>query len=110
MMVRRDRPEYAVLISLAICVYIFALLLEKLSDVIDFAEEVFALVPVDSGYFVIILKMIGITYVAEFASGVCADFGCSVIGKQIELFARISIIVISVPVLSMFIESIESFL
>ena len=44
-------------------------------------------------------KMTGITYSAEFASGICKDAGYSSLGKQIEIFGKLTILAVSMPVL-----------
>ena len=58
----------------------------------------------------ILVKLMGITYVAEFASGICKDAGFSAIGSQIEMFAKFSIMAVSVPVLLTLLETIEGLL
>ena len=56
------------------------------------------------------IKMVGITYVAEFAMNICKDAGYAAVGNQIELFAKLSILVLSIPVLTVFLETVGSFL
>ena len=46
-----------------------------------------------------LLKMVGITYVAEFASGICRTQGMVPLGNQIEIFGKLSILGISMPIL-----------
>ena len=65
---------------------------------------------VDGRYIGLVVKMVGITYVAEFATNICTDAGYAAIGRQIEIFAKLSILVVSVPVLGAFLETIGSFL
>lgn len=65
---------------------------------------------VDQTYITLILKMVGITYVAEFAMNICKDAGYAAVGNQIELFAKLSILVLSIPVLTVFLETVGSFL
>lgn len=50
-------------------------------------------VAVDQTYITLILKMVGITYAAEFAMNICKDAGYAAVGNQIELFAKLSILV-----------------
>ena len=57
-----------------------------------------------------ILKMIGITYVAEFSTDICRESGYQAIAGQIEIFAKLSILLISMPVLMGFIETLGAFL
>ena len=50
-------------------------------------------------YLITLLKMTGITYSAEFASGICKDAGYSSLGKQIEIFGKLTILAVSMPIL-----------
>ena len=68
------------------------------------------MIHLDPVYLTMILKMIGITYVAEFAVNLCKDAGCQTIAGQIELFAKLSILVISMPVILAFMETIGELL
>jgi stage III sporulation protein AD len=61
-------------------------------------------------YITTLIKIIGITYVAEFASGICKDAGYSAIAGQIEVFAKIAVMALSMPVLIALLETIDSFL
>ena len=56
------------------------------------------------------IKMVGITYVAEFATNICRDAGYAAIASQIEIFAKLSILVVSVPVLGAFLEMVGNYL
>ena len=59
---------------------------------------------VDNSYEV--ASIVGITYVAEFAMNICKDAGYAAVGNQIELFAKLSILVLSIPVLTVFLETV----
>ena len=56
------------------------------------------------------LKMAGITYIAEFASGICKDAGYGSLGTQIEIFAKLSILAVSMPILLALLETVKQFL
>ena len=68
------------------------------------------MIPIDSRYIGILIKMVGITYVAEFAVNICKDAGYAAIASQIEVFAKLSILVVSVPVLAAFLEMVGNYL
>lgn len=82
----------------------------KGGDCHQFAKKMQTFVAVDQTYITLILKMVGITYVAEFAMNICKDAGYAAVGNQIELFAKLSILVLSIPVLTVFLETVGSFL
>lgn len=107
---KQIRPEYALYISLATCVVILILASGRLSYVFEMVEKLQSYIPVDSVYLTALMKMVGITYVGQFASGLCRDAGYSVVASQIELFAKISILALSMPVLAALLETIQEFL
>lgn len=105
---RKEKGEYSTFIAIVICICIFVYLLTKVDTILSFAGELEEMIPIDSRYIGMVVKMIGITYVAEFASNICKDAGYAAIASQIELFAKLSVLVISVPVLGAFLETIGS--
>lgn len=109
-LLQKEKKEYSFFISLAIAVCIFVFALTKLETVLAFVEKMEGMVQVDSRYILLVMKMIGISYAAEFAAGICKDAGYSAVAGQIETFAKISILVISVPVLTVFLETLERFI
>ena len=50
------------------------------------------------------------TYVAEFASGICKDAGYSALGNQIEIFGKLSILGVSMPVFLALFEILDQFM
>ena len=76
----------------------------------DTVERIQGYIRVNKVYLATLVKMIGITYVAEFAMNICKDAGYAAVGNQIELFAKLSILVLSIPVLTVFLETVGSFL
>lgn len=107
---RKEKGEYSTFIAIAVCICIFVYLLTKVETILQFAERLQTMLTVDSRYIGLLIKMVGITYVAEFATDICKDAGYAAIGNQIEIFAKLSILVVSVPVLGAFLETIGSFL
>ena len=107
---RKERGEYSIFIAMAVCICIFVYLLSKVETILGFVGRLESMVNVDGRYIGLVLKMVGITYVAEFASNMCKDAGFGAIGNQLVIFAKLSILVVSVPVLNVFLETIGSFL
>ena len=74
------------------------------------APEYTSLITVDGSYSTTLLKMIGITYIGQFSSGICKDAGYASTGAQIDLFCRLSVMVLSMPVLLALLDTIQGFL
>lgn len=106
LVLKKQSPEYGVLLSIAVCICIFFSILGKLSILVGAVSRLQELADMDAGYFRIVLKMIGITYVAEFAVNLCKDAGYSTIASQITMFSKISILLLSLPVIEAFLDMI----
>jgi len=78
--------------------------------VIGFVFELLDMVKIEQTYYTQLIKMLGVAYVAEFASSICKDSGHQSIGGMIELFAKISIVALSIPGLVFLVETLEQFI
>ena len=104
------RGEYAVYMVMAASFFIFFYGTGKLKNILETLEQIQSYIKINSVYLVTLLKMIGITYVAEFASSMCKDAGYGSLGGQIEIFGKLSILGISMPILLDLFKTLESFL
>ncbi len=64
----------------------------------------------DTAYVGTLLKMLGITYIADFSSNICKDAGYQAIAGQIEVFGKLAVLVLSMPILLALLDTIEGFL
>lgn len=107
--IKRERNDFFVIIGMVTGLLIIGYMLCELKVVMDFFEKLIDMLPLDKKYFSMILKMLGVTYIAEFASSVCKDGGYQSVALQIENFAKIAIVVMSIPGLCLFIDAVEKF-
>ena len=107
---KREKGEYSTFVAMVVGICIFIYLLTKVETVLLFVDSIKSQLPVDSRYIGLVVKMVGITYVSEFAANLCRDSGYSAIAGQIEMFAKLSILVVSVPVFGAFLDAVGSFL
>ena len=82
----------------------------KMQYLLGMLAQMKSYLPVDSSYLNTLLKMLGITYVGQFSAGICKDAGYSSIAGQIELFARLAVLAVSMPVLLALLETVHDFL
>ena len=102
------KAEYAVFISLAGCVLIFLVGLGQLEGILYGLKKLLSYVALPEGYLAVLLKILGITYLAEFSSNLCKDAGHGAIGSQIELVGKLTILCVSMPVLLALLETIQA--
>ena len=109
-LVKQVRPEYSLYITMAAGIAILFYSAGKLSYLITSLRNIQQYVPVDTEYMTILLKMIGITYLGQFCAGVCKDAGYSAVAGQIEIYGRLAVLAVSMPVLTALLETIHEFL
>lgn len=97
LLIKQEKAEYGTLISLIVCVAMMGIVLGRFSIVIDMVEGLFAQVPNSETYIKVLLKMTGISYGAELAADLCKEAGYQGIAKQVQVFGRVSILMLGVP-------------
>lgn len=108
MVLKKDKAEFALLVILCGCMVILCLALDKVAEVVDVIRELSGRLGEGSLYIGILLKMVGITYVAEFGANLCSDAGYQAVAGQIEFFGKLMIMAVSVPILTSLVEMMGS--
>lgn len=109
MFLKTQKPEYSVFISLCIASLILFCVLGLFTSAKDQLSRLSSYLTKDNQYFGLLFKMIGITYLSEFCSGICKDAGYQAIGSQIEVFGKLTILLAGLPILMTLIETIQGF-
>lgn len=93
------KKEYGIYIGLAVSILIFLGMSQRLDVIKDTFLLISSFVKIDSVYLTAMLKILGMTYLAEFSAAICKDAGYQMIAGQIEVFARIAILAAGMPIL-----------
>ena len=104
------RAEYTAFITMGIGIMILGLAVGKLEYLFQTLGNLQKSVSVDQEYFYTLIKMVGITYIGQFSAGICKDAGHQATAAQIELFCKLSVMVLSIPILLALLETIQEFL
>ena len=107
---KQEKSEVAIYLSIAISVLIFFGILDSLDVFVGTVKEISSFIQIDTSYMLTLMKMLGITYIAEFSAGLCKDAGYSAIATQIEIFGKLTILVLSLPILLALLRTIQEFL
>jgi stage III sporulation protein AD len=103
------KNEYAVYLAAAASSLIFFYGLTKMSVILDAMRRIRELVQINPVYLTTLLKMTGVTYIAEFSAGICKDAGYSALAGQIEIFGKLSILALSMPIVLALLETLQRF-
>ena len=100
------RREISIWITIACGIIIFFFGIRKFQYVVDMFQGLTNYIGINETYIKIILKMIGIAYLSEFTATICRDAGQNAIAGQVDFFGKISMIIVSLPVLQSLLETI----
>ncbi|MCI1964689.1 MAG: stage III sporulation protein AD [Oscillospiraceae bacterium] len=96
-MLRRYHQEYAILLSIAAGVMILLEIFFNVAPAIKQIRTLFSASGLPSDYLMILMKTLGISFLAQFAADSCRDAGENALASKMELAGKISIVVLVLP-------------
>ena len=100
------KPEYSIFIIIALSFFLAAKGIGILSEVKAELELIQSFYQENQYYYRILFKIVGITYLCEFTSGICKDAGYQSVSGQVELLGKMLILVSGMPVLLAIVETL----
>lgn len=107
LIIKKDKPEFAVLIIMLVSFFIAIRILTVLGNAVEELESWESILGGNIAYISLLLKIIGITYVCDFAANLCKDSGYAALSNHIELFGKVAIMVAGFPVIRIMIDMLE---
>jgi stage III sporulation protein AD len=103
---KQFRPEIALQLSILAGATIFILILSKIKVIIDLLQSLADQANISSYYLIIVLKIVGVAYLAEFGAQICRDAGEGALATKIEIAAKVGVIVLAIPIIVAITESL----
>ena len=104
--VRKERPEIAILLSVAAAVLILTVLVKYINQVLLVFQNLAIKSHINISYLKMITKIVGLAYLAGFGSQICRDAGEGSMAAKIELAGKIFILVLGIPIMMGLLELI----
>ena len=106
LILKNTRPEIAVLVSITGGITILFMLVESLGTVFSSINAIVNRTGVRNDVFAALLKIVGIGYLTEFASGICTDAGNQSMSQKVLLGGKVIILILALPIVNNLIEII----
>ena len=110
LLVGNIRREYGFAIALCAAVAISAYGLGKISLIMEQIQAFENAIGLEHEYIAILLKMAGIAYLTQLAVSLCGDAGQGAIASQIGFAGKVSMLIVSLPVISSLVRTIGELL
>lgn len=105
-LLRQQKPEVALQLSIAAGVMLFVVMVAKVVRVVDVMQTLSARAAIEQAHMDTVLKIIGIAYVADFGSQVLQDAGEKAVASKVEMGGKIIIMLLAVPIILAILDSI----
>ena len=110
LLLKGTKPELALAVTIAGAVIVLIFSLDLLAATFGIFAEIGEKTGIDSALIRIIIKIVAIGYLVEFAAGVVEDFGSKSIADKLIFAGKVVIFSVSVPVIRTMVSLIGSFL
>lgn len=108
-MIRRDRPELATLLSIAAAAIILLAMLQGIQAILTTFESMALKTRMNIAYLKEIIKIVGFAYLAGFGSQICRDAGENGMATKIELAGKIMILLTGLPIMFSILDLVLKF-
>lgn len=103
------KSEFSTFVRISVCIIVLLAFSMYFAKGIGGIEGIASKVGADIKWFNLVLKLIGIAYLAEFASEICRDAGENSLATKVELCAKAVIFVMAMPIIQSIIDTISKF-
>ena len=104
------KSEFNFYIGVGVALLIFFYAVNSLTALISELGVLQKYLKGGESYLGTLLKIVGITYICEFSSGICKDAGFSSVAGQIEVLGKLAVMFAGLPILLAVLEQIQGFM
>ena len=103
----KQGKDITLLMGLCACCMVFWVSASYLEPVLELVGRLRQLSGMDSGHLSIVIKAVGIGFVAEIAALLCGDSGNAALGKTVHILASVAVLWLSVPLFNSLLELLQ---
>ena len=110
LIVKQVKPDVASIIMIAGGVVILLMVVDYVAQIFDVFKVIIDKTGLSSNLFSIVLKIVGVGYLTEFAANICADTGSNSLADKILFAGKILILFMSLPIVTNIVEIVVGLL
>ena len=107
---RENKNEYSIILSIVAGSVIFIYILVNMLNSFFEIRNILGSAGIDSSYFLVAFKALGICIITGFTADLCRDFGQTALAGRAELAGRCAIFLISLPLIYSLLDAAYSFI
>lgn len=110
LVIKKQAPEHAMLVSIACSVVLLLFLLDPLEDLVRYWDRLTAYIPYAEELASPLFKATGIAVIAHISAEFCRDCGQSALGAKVELAGTAACMLVMLPLADLVFELIGAML
>lgn len=109
-LLKSTKPELSFAVTVTGAIVILLFLVDLLQNTVNIFSSIAKLTGVENGLIKILLKIVGVGYLTEFAAGVLSDFGNNSLSDKVVLAGKLTILVLALPIIESLLTLMVGFL
>lgn len=107
---KSTKPELSFAVTVTGIIVILLFIVDALQGTLAVFSSIAQTTGVENGLLKILLKIVGVGYITEFGAGILNDFGSNAVADKVVLGGKITIVILSLPVLQSLLQLVRGFL
>ena len=109
-LLKNTKPELSFAVTVTGVIVILLFLVYSMQSTLTVFSSIAEMTGVENGLLKILLKIVGVGYLTEFGAGILNDFGSNAVADKVVLGGKITIVMLSLPVLESLLQLVRGFL
>lgn len=110
LILKEIKPEFTVLVSTAFGIVVLSFLFTPVKEIVSSVYSIAQQTGIGNEIISPIIKITGISLIAEFASSICTDAGQNGIASKVESAVKITVLALSVPMITQVLNTVLNLL
>ena len=110
LLIKPVKPDFAILLGIVGGVVILMLVMNYLTSVFSAINKIITKTGLSKNLFSLVLKVVGIGYLTEFAASICYDCGNSGLADKMLFSGKIVLLVMAMPIVLQILEIVTELL
>ena len=109
-LLKSTKPELSFAVTVTGVIVILLFIVDALENTLTVFTAIAEITGVENGLLKILLKIVGVGYITEFGSGILNDFGSNAVADKVALGGKITIVLLSLPIIESLLKLVQGFL
>lgn len=109
-LLKSTKPELSFSVTVTGVIVILLFIVDALENTLTVFTAIAEITGVENGLLKILLKIVGVGYITEFGAGILNDFGSNAVADKVALGGKITIVLLSLPIIESLLKLVQGFL